>query len=270
MINFYILIKSFITDIYRQRILLFDLSRRDLKIRFAGSFLGIFWAFIQPVITIFVLWFIVAYGFKSVYKNNVPFILWLITGMIPFNFFSDGLSQATTSIIENSFLVKKVVFKVSFLPIIKVISSLFIHLFFIVLLIIIFSIYGFSPSIYTLQLFYYLPALILLVLSISWATSAVTVFFRDLAQIVQTGLQLVFWGTPIFWSIDAMPEKLQWILKLNPLFYIVEGYRDCFINQRWFWHDCHLMLYFWGIVTIFLIIGITVFVKLRSHFADVL
>jgi len=267
--NLFSKVTGFISEIFKQRVLLYELTRRDLKIRFAGSNLGLFWAFIQPLVTILVLWFVMAFGFKAGYKGDVPFILWLITGIIPFNFFSDGLSQATGSISDNSFLVKKVVFKVSFLPIIKVLSSFIIHLFFIFVLIVISSCFGFYPSVYTCQIIYYVAALMIFTLSLSWVTSAIAVFFRDLSQIVQTGLQLVFWGTPIFWSINSLPVNLQWIIKINPLFYIVEGYRDCFVNQQWFWHDRSLMLYFWCVVILFSVMGIAVFVRLRPHFADV-
>ena len=229
-----------------------------------------FWAFIQPVITILVLWFVIELGFKSQPVKNFPFILWLITGMIPFNFFSDALSQASNSIVENSFLVKKIVFRVSLLPIIKILSALFIHFFFIILLIVIFALYGFMPSIYTIQVFYYLFASIVLLLGISWATSAVSVFFRDLGQMVQTLLQFIFWGTPIFWSIEMMPMKLRWILKLNPVYYLVEGYRNCFIHHKWFWSDWQYMLYYWALILVSTLIGITIFAKLKPHFADVL
>lgn len=261
---------NFISDIYRQRGLLLDLSKRDLKVRFAGSNLGIFWAFIQPVITILVLWFVVEMGFKSRPTGNVPFILWLMTGMIPYFFFSDALAMATNSVIENSFLVKKIVFRVSLLPIIKIISSLFVHVFFIFFLILVFALYGFYPTFYSIQIFYYLFATIVMLLSISWVTSAVTVFFRDLTQLVQTALQILFWGTPIFWSINMMPANLKWILKLNPLFYIIDGYRNCFIYNKWFWQDWQLTLYFWCVVGIFAVTGMAVFGRLRPHFADVL
>jgi len=261
---------NFIIDLYSQRSLIFDLSKRDLKVRFAGSNLGIFWAFVQPVITILVLWFVVELGFKAQPSGGIPFILWLITGMLPFNFFSDGLTQATGSIIDNSFLVKKIVFRISLLPIIKILSSLFIHLFFIVFLFLIFALYGYYPSLYSVQVVYYLFASIILLLSISWATSAVSVFFRDLTQLVQTGLQILFWGTPVFWSLDIMPVKFHWLLKLNPLFYIIQGYRDSFINEKWFWQDWQLTIYFWGFVLICALCGITVFGRLKPHFADVL
>ena len=108
------------------------------------------------------------------------------------------------------------------LPIVRILSSLFIHLFFIIIIFVLFLIYGYYPSIYNLQVFYYLFASIVLILGISWITSSLVIFFKDLGQIINILLQFGFWLTPIFWSFDIMPEKYHFIFKLNPMYYIVE------------------------------------------------
>jgi lipopolysaccharide transport system permease protein/teichoic acid transport system permease protein len=112
--------------------------------------------------------------------------------------------------------------------------------------------------------------MILLVLGISWLVSALRVFTKDVAQIVSVILQLGFWVTPIFWSIDKVPEKYLYVLKLNPMVFIVEGYRNSFINGVWFWETYKYTPYFIGITLFFLIVGAVVFRKLRLHFGDVL
>jgi len=194
----------------------------------------------------------------------------LVAGMFPWFFFAEALSNATNAILENAYLVKKVVFKVAFLPIIKIISALLVHIFFIGVLYILFLLYGYSFSLYWLQIFYYLFATIVLVLGISYFTSSVVIFFRDMGQLVAMLLQFGFWMTPIFWSINIIPEKYQWLLKLNPLFYIVEGYRDSMIHEVWFWEKPLLTLYFWTVAIGMLWIGFSTFKRLKPHFADVL
>lgn len=260
----------FLKDVWRSKTLIWSLSRRDLKSRFSGSFLGIFWAFIQPAITIMVLWFVFELGFKALPVGDFPFILWLSAGMIPFFFFSDAWAGATNSILENDFLVKKMVFRVSVLPIMKIVSSCMIHLFFVVFIICIFSIYGYYPDIYFLQIFYYIFCLIMILTGLSWISSSVMIFFRDIGNVIASGLQILFWATPIFWSLKTFPPKWQTILKLNPLHYIVDGYRQTFIDKIWFWCNWKHMLYFWILTLIILIIGALFFKKLRPHFADVL
>lgn len=260
----------FIKEIYNGRKLIFELAKNDLKNRYLGSYLGIVWAFVQPIVTILIFWFVFQVGFKSAPIKNFPFILWLICGMIPWNFFSESVIGSTNSITDNGYLVKKVVFNVNTLPIVRILSSLFIHLFFIIIIFVLFLIYGYYPSIYNLQVFYYLFASIVLILGISWITSSLVIFFKDLGQIINILLQFGFWLTPIFWSFDIMPEKYHFIFKLNPMYYIVEGYRDTFINKVWFWHHYNLTINFWVITGTLLIVGVLIFKRLRPHFADVL
>ena len=111
---------------------------------------------------------------------------------------------------------------------------------------------------------------IILILGISYITSSVVVFFRDMGQLVAMLLQIAFWATPIFWSVDMFPAKYHILFKLNPLYYLVEGYRDSMINHVWFWDKPLLTLYFWTIALGLLALGFSTFRKLKSHFADVL
>jgi lipopolysaccharide transport system permease protein/teichoic acid transport system permease protein len=263
-------IVHFFKDIIKNRAIFKSLVVNDFKQRYLGSYLGILWAFIQPLITVLIFWFVFQVGFKAQPVSDVPFILWLIAGMFPWFFFAEALSNATNAIMENAYLVKKVVFKVAFLPIIKIISALLVHLFFIGVLYLLFLLYGYSFTPYWLQLFYYLFATIVLVLGISYFTSSVVVFFRDMGQLVAMLLQFGFWMTPIFWSIGMIPQKYQWLLKLNPLYYIIEGYRDSMIHHVWFWEKPLLTLYFWVVALGMLWLGFSTFRRLKPHFADVL
>lgn len=260
----------FIKDILQNRAIFKSLVVNDFRQRYLGSYLGILWAFIQPAITVLIFWFVFQVGFKSQPVNNVPFILWLIAGMFPWFFFSDAVSNATNAVMENSYLVKKIVFKVSFLPIIKILSALIVHLFFILFMYVLFMVYGYGFELYWLQAFYYLGAMIVLILGISYITSSVVVFFRDMGQLVAMLLQFGFWMTPIFWTMNMIPERFHWLLKLNPLVYIIEGYRDSLINHVWFWEKPTMTFYFWVVSLLILGVGFSTFKRLKPHFADVL
>lgn len=261
---------SFFKAIFQNQKLLLELIKNEFKKRYVGNFLGILWAFIQPTITILIFWFVFEVGFKSQPVANVPFILWLLAGMIPWFYFSEAWQNGTYSILANDYLVKKVVFRVSLLPLVPVFAALFIHVFFIFVMFGMYIFYGYYPTIYWLQIVYYLFAMTVLVLGLSWLTSSIIVFFKDMGQIVAMLLQFGFWLTPIFWDIKMIPEKYHWIIMLNPMFYIVEGYRNSLIYHKWFWEDWQMTLYYW-IVTLFIFfIGTYVFRKLRPHFADVL
>lgn len=262
---------TLIQELNNNKILIWSLSKNDFKTKYAGSYLGIIWAFIQPIVTILVYWFVFGFGLKAGSPiKGVPFILWFMSGLVPWFFFQEALLNATNCMLEYSYLVKKVVFKISILPIVKIVSALFVHLVFIGFLFIVAGIYGFYPSQYTIQLIYYSFCTFFMVLGISYATSAIVIFFKDLGQLINIFLQIGMWMTPIMWSYTMVPEKYQWILKLSPMYYIVEGYRDTFINHVWFFERYFQTVYFWIVTLGLFVIGAMIFKKLKPHFADVL
>lgn len=253
------------------RKLIWTLSKNDFRTRFAGSYLGIIWAFVQPVVTVLVYWFVFQVGLKAGRTNEYPFVLWLVAGLVPWFFFSEALNGGTNALIEYSYLVKKVVFKISILPIVKVMSAVFVNAFFIGFTIILCSCYGYTPNLYTIQIIYYLLCNFLLVLGLSYFTAAIVVFFRDLTQIINIVLQVGVWLTPIMWDAEQMlSPKLLKIFKLNPVYYIVDGFRDSLLAGVGFWEKPMWTVYFWLFVIIVFSIGVSVFRRLRVHFADVL
>ncbi|MFV0465944.1 MAG: ABC transporter permease [Lachnospiraceae bacterium] len=263
-------------SVLANRKLIMRLGINDFKTKFAGSYLGIIWAFVQPVITVLVYWFVFEKGLKinsgDTSDIGAPFVLWLLGGLVPWFFFSDALNGGTRALLDYSYLVKKVVFNIDILPIVKVLSAFFVHLFFIAFTIVLFFAYRYYPDLYTLQIFYYTFCLFLLVTGMAYFTSAIVVFFRDLNQIINIILQVGVWVTPIMWNLDGMGQSsmVVYILKLNPLYYIVLGYRDSLINKVGFWEHPGQTAYFWIFTIIMLLLGNYVFSKLRTHFADVL
>lgn len=261
-------------DIYRNRRLVLKLAKNDFKTKYAGSYLGIVWAFIQPIVTILVYWFVFSVGFKpDMNQLGVPFVLYLVAGIVPWFFFQDSLVGGTNALIEYNYLVKKVVFHINVLPIVKIMAATFVHGFFVLFTIVLYLCYGRFPDLYNLQIIYYSFCTFALSLALCYITCAVVVFFRDLTQIINIGLQIGIWLTPIMWvaenSLQTHPV-LQKVLQLNPMYYIVSGYRDAFVMKHWFWEHPMWTLYFWGFTLICACMGNWVFNRLRVHFADVL
>ncbi|GAA4828569.1 ABC transporter permease [Paenibacillus vulneris] len=247
-----------------------ELAKNDFKSKYLGSTLGVIWAFIPPTVSILIFWFVFQVGFKNMPVDDFPFILWLITGIIPWFFIQDSISNSINCFLENTHLVKKVVFKLSVLPIVKITSSLIIHLFFLCILIIMFYLYGYSFDLYWLQGIYYTISSIILIIGISLITSSIVVFLKDISQFINMVLQFGFWLTPIFWSLKMIPIEYHDLLTLNPFYYIINGYRESFIYKKWFWENPGLSFYYWSFTCIVLIIGIVLYKKLKPHFADVL
>ena len=263
--------RKFIGHLIENQKLIVTLIKNDFKKQYLGSYLGLFWAFAQPLTFILVIWFVFDVGFRAApVSGDTPYFLWLITGIIPWFFFADAVSTGTNSIISNDFLVKKVAFRVSILPLVQIGSAFIIHIFLLSFLIIAFLLYGYTPTLYWLQIPYYLALLIAFVLGVTWLTSSIRVFIKDIGSAIGIIIQIGFWATPIFWNISSIPMKYQQIIKLNPMTYIVDGFRDTFVNHVWFWEHPLYTLYFYIVTLFVIIVGAIVFRKLRPHFGDVL
>lgn len=262
-------------ELWQNRKLIWKLAKNDFKTRYAGSTMGRVWAFVQPVVTVLMYYFVFGVIFPAraqLVANGIeaPYVVWLTAGLVPWFYFSEALGNGTSALMEYNYLVKQVVFKISILPIIKVIAATFIHLAFAGILLILYFCYGFAPSIYLLQLVYFSFCMFILVLAISYTTCAVVVFFKDLTQIIQIVLQVGMWATPILWDLSYLPEKYRIFFKLNPVYYIVNGYRSALFEQQWFWEDFYSTMFFWITTVVIFGIGTLVFKRLKVHFADVL
>lgn len=262
-------------ELYQNRRLIWKLAKNDFKKRYAGSYLGIVWAMVQPIVTIlmYALVFGKLMGIKQEMLSgglDVPYVLYLTAGLIPWFYFQEAITGGTTALMEYNYLVKKVVFKISILPIIKIIAATFTHLIFMGLLLILSVCYGVYPTIYTIQILYYSICLFVFVLALSYSTCAIVVFFRDLQQIIAIALQLGMWATPILWNLGQFSETVQMYIKINPLVYIVNGYRSSLFERQWFFEDFYSTMYFWIVTVVLFGIGALIFKRLKVHFADVL
>lgn len=258
-------------DIYRNRDIFWDLVKNDFQARFAGSYFGVFWAFVQPVITMVLYWFVFQVGLRSGNVSDYPFILFLMSGLVPWFYFSEALLGGTSSLLEYSYLVKKVVFEVRILPVVKAISAIFVHIFFVGFVFVFCVFYGYKPDLYVLQLVYYIMCNIFLVLGLSYVTSACMVFFRDMVQIINILLTIGIWLTPIMWNLtDDFSPILIRLFRLNPVYYIVDGFRDALLAKKWFWDKPMWTIYFWIASMLIYMFGIRLFNRIKIHFSDVL
>ena len=263
-----------IKELYEKRQIVTDLAKSDFRKRFAGSYFGVAWMFIQPVVTVFIYFCIFQLGFKSVPPiPGTPYVLWLVPGIVPWFYFSEALNSGTNCLQEYHYLVKKVVFNVELLPVIKLLSCLIIHGIFVLIMIAMFFAYGRLPMLTWVQILYYSFALSCLSLALTYLTSAINVFFKDMVQIVNIVLQFGMWITPIMWDPSMFPNRPAWletVLKINPVYYITTGYRDSMLAGNWFWERPGLTIYFWVVTILLLELGLRLFRKLRPHFSDVL
>lgn len=268
MIKLYNKMKSLFNDIWTDRRLLVQLSYKDFIRRFSGTYFGAVWSIVQPLLTIIVYSVVFMYGFKSGEVGGIPFVFWFICGIVPWLFISEAFSSASNAFLDYSYLIKKIKFNINILPMVKIISALFVHLLFVLIVVVTCMLGGYFPTIYMIQIIYYVLASMIFVFALSLITSSIMVFFRDLNQLISIILLIGMWGTPIAWNMGMFSDRTQMFLKINPFYYLIEGYRDAILSRQWFWERPLLTLYFWIVVIFFLFIGVTIYTRLKPHFAD--
>ena len=156
---------------------------------------------------------------------------------------------------------------------IKLISCLLVHGFFVLIMMIMYLVAGRMPILSWIQVIYYSFAASMLVLGLGYFTASVNVFFKDMSQIVGICLQFGIWMAPIMYHESMFTNRLPWIeplFKINPFYYIVTGYKDSMITGNWFWERPKLTLYYWIFTLVVFAVGLKMFKKLRPHFSDVL
>ena len=262
--------KQHLRNILRDAAFVGQFALDDFKTKYAGSVLGALWAFLQPMITIVLYWFIFQLGFKSQPVDDFPFILWLMAGLVPWFFLSDAVVNATASLADYSYLVKKVLFHIDILPLAKIMSVLFVQLALILFVFVCFIIGGHMPALSYLQVPIYLVYMLMLAAGGAYISATLYVFFKDILQIVSIVTQIIFWLSPIVWPFESMPEAVRKILIFNPVYYVVTGFRNALVYKQWGGCGLGMTIYYWGFAFVLLWIGLKLFHRCKNHFADVL
>ena len=270
MIQSFVSLGRFLEKIYTYRSMIKAMAIRDIQSRYMGTFGGFVWFIIQPLSIALIYWFVFSVGFKVRPAGGVAWIVVFLCGLIPWSLFVETLSASTSAINANVHLVTKAVFPTEILPVVSLLSSLLTHGLMMFIFIIIMLINKIPFSFYNFQVIYYLFALSLFSLGLGWFLSAVNVFCKDVGQALGVVLNLWFWATPVVWTQDIFPERYLWILKSNPLYYIVDGYRSSFIYHSPIWHNPRQGIYFWVVCSLVFIVGAFTFRKLKPEFAEVL
>ena len=256
---------------YRQQI--FKLAKADLVKTYRGAALGWAWAIIKPAVTIFVYWFTFQIGLRAGKEvEGFPFFLWLIAGVIPWFYMSDMITGGTESIRKYSYLVTKMKFPISTIPTFFSISKFMVHLALLAIMIIIFIAMGYPPDMYILQLPIYMLLSFLFFTVFSLFSSLLACMSKDFSNLVKSLVTAVFWLSGIIWNINTLKDIpwLKALLKVNPVTYLVEGYRNCFIHKTWIWESPKTLIAFLLILVVLIIAAVWVYRRLRKEIPDVL
>lgn len=274
------MIKSIKFVIYENMMNLFriyTIAKYELVADMKDSKLGLFWNFAHPLIQVVTYWFAfgVVYNRSDVtqYNLTVPYLPWMIGGMVVWFFVSPCITNGANAIYSKKDIITKMRFPVSILPATVALKELFNHLCLMMILVITFALYGIYPSIHWLGLLYYCLCANLFVISLSMTTSVLNMLARDTRKFIQAIMRLLLYVTPILWNleqINRLPNIFVLILKLNPIYYIVQGYRDCFFYHQGIFAYSYSMVAFWLITISLFLIGSVMMYKFKYKFIELI
>ncbi|MCI9045993.1 MAG: ABC transporter permease [Hungatella sp.] len=253
-----------VKEIYQYRQMIFSLVRKDLRGRYKGSVLGFMWTFINPLLQLMVYTIV----FSVIMRNGIEqYYLFLFVALVPWIFFSSALTGGSTSILGSADMVKKIYFPREVLPMAYITSS-FVNMvlsFLVVFGVLLVTGYGFHPA-----ALLYLPLIMaveyLLALGIALLTSALTVYFRDLAYILNIIAMAWQFLTPVMYSASQVPERLMPIWRLNPMTPVIDAYRDILYYKQI--PRISTLTEAAALGIIILVAGEVIFCKLQRGFAE--
>jgi ABC-type polysaccharide/polyol phosphate export permease len=237
---------------------------KDIKVKSRGTYLGVAWTLMNPLVTI-VMYFVV---FQYVFRVAIPnFLTFFLVGLLMWIFFARAVSTAATCVIDNDAMVKKAAFPLEVLPVASVLYHLFNHLVALGLAVPLMLIFwGARLSWNLLWAAVVLVAFVILSLPLALLLSTIGVFFRDTRDILDVGLPVLFWATPIFYDLSMAPRFLRPVLRLNPLSPFIEATRAALLDARApSWAELGLMG-FW--IAAAVITGVWVFSRFAPRFAE--
>ncbi|WP_099160087.1 ABC transporter permease [Virgibacillus ndiopensis] len=270
-------VKQVLKEQLEHRNLIFRMASFELKGMYQIHYLGSFWQFLNPAIQVAIYWFVFGTIRGGAPVNGTPFFLWLIIGLIPWFFISPSIIQGSNSVHQKIGLVSKMNFPVSLLPSIRIVSNSFQFFIMLIILIVIALVYGVEPSLYVIQVLYYLLCLYAFLFAFSLLSSTISTLIRDYQMALQSFMRMLLYVSPILWDTSLITAKFSEVgavienfLRLNPLFYIIEGFRDSILGRAWFYQDLVYTGYFWVLTLCLLYFGAKIHIKFRKDFMDYL
>lgn len=262
---------EFIKTLIKNRKLALKLGKNDFKNRFAGTSLGALWGFVSPFVFMLTYVIVFQYILKTGSAGNYPYVVWFLPGMSMWMLINDSILNASSSIKNYSYLVKKVVFPIDIIPVISLTSAGIIGMFLFLISIVVCAIYGYIINL--LELIYLIVAVYALIIVVTRFTSAICTLVPDFLQLLSVVMQLLFWFTPIIWNISMLEKYpiLYKIVNCMPFTYLVNGFRAAFTGESHILaHHCIPTIIFWVFVILMFFWSNYIFNKNKKDFADVL
>ena len=262
--------KNYWADLYRYRELFYILSWRDLKVRYKQTVVGVLWAFLRPLLTMVVFTIVFGKLAKMQPEGDVPYAIMVFAAMLPWQFFSNALTEASNSLIGNANLLSKVYFPRLIVPASSVITSFVDFLISFVLLLVLMAYYQYMPTWKILFLPIYIALSFLTAFGLGLYLTALNVKYRDFRYIIPFIVQFGLYISPVGFSSNVIPDKWKTLYYLNPMVSIIDGFRWCIIKDSTTDPLSIYALFSVLMSVIILFIAIRQFRKMEKTFADLI
>ncbi len=263
-------LKENFTNMYRT----ISIVKYELKSDLRDTHLGYAWNILNPLIQLFTFWLVFGIGIRNNQSvGTISFLPWMIVGMTVWFFISPSITKGVGCVYNKRNILTKMKFPSSILPVTIVLQELFNHLVMMVIVLLILIYRGHQPNTYWLLILYYMFCAFCFCVSLNMITSVLNMITRDVKKLVLALIRMLLYLTPILWTLDSLlayHPGLAIILKLNPLYYIVEGYRGAIFFHDAPWNHPAQTMYFWSVVLIMFFIGSMLMNKFRTKFIDML
>lgn len=257
-------VKENVTNLYR----IFCIAKYELLGDMRDSKFGLFWNFASPAIQVLTYYLVFGIALKRPTVKGVPYLPWVVVGFCAWWFIQPCIVQGCSAIFSKVNVITKMKFPVSVLPMTVICKELFNHFCMICIALVVLLLFGYYPNLNWLGIFYYLLCAIALLESLALITSVLTMIWRDVKKLITSLMRMLLYLSSVLFPDTFGIAILDIFIKLNPVYYIVQGYRDSiFYNKSIFAHPA-LMLYFWVLIIILFSVGSFLMYKFKTKFID--
>lgn len=260
-------LKENIQNLYR----IVSIAKYEYLAGLRDSKFGVFWSFASPAIQVLTYWLVFGIGMSRGKQEGIEYLPWVIVGFSAWWYLSPCITGGCSAIFSKSNIISRMKFPVSILPATTCAKEMINHFFMLIIAVVVIIAYGFTPNIYWLGTVYYLICAFAFAWVFTMISSVITMLWRDMRTMVRSFMRLLLYMSPVLWTakFKEMPF-MNYLMKLNPIYYIVQGYRDSLLFSKPITAHPHMTLYFWGVCIIMMLIGSSLMFRFKKRFVDLL
>lgn len=264
-----------VRDIWVNRARMYRIAQYDYRMGGKDSYLGRIWNVLSPLIQIAAYWFVFGLGIRGgrdVEYNGetIPYLAWMLCGLVPWLFINGAIVRGAGSVYAKATTALRLRYPIATIPAGSILVELFSHIVLLCILFVTLFAYKMWPTLHWLNLIYYVAAAYLMLTALALLTSTLTMIARDFQLLINSLMRLLFFMTPVLWTVENLPPTFQKLLQLNPCLYIIDGFRDSLLYGVNFWERWQMMLYYWGFFLVLLVIGCNAQKRYKDSFLDLL